>query len=45
MSCPGAKNAVCFSLGIRLFRAPAANTFCPTDLNPWVPPLRAVAGL
>lgn len=28
---PGAKTAVCFSLGIRLFRAPAANTYCPTD--------------
>jgi len=31
LSRPGAKTALCFSLGIRLFRAPAANTFCPTD--------------
>ena len=34
LSRPGPKTAVCFSLGIRLFRPPAENTFCPTDLYP-----------
>ena len=45
LSSPGPKTAVCFSLGIRLFRAPAANTFCPTDPYPWVAPSVAVAAL
>jgi hypothetical protein len=44
LSRPGAKTPVCFPLGIRLIRAPAANTF-PLTLHPWVPPLRAVLGL
>ena len=37
LSRPGAKTVVCFSLWIRLFRAPAANTFCAPDLLPGVP--------
>ena len=41
---PGPKTAVCFSLGIRLFRAPAANTFCHTGPLPLGAPFRGRGG-
>jgi hypothetical protein len=44
-TCPRAKPSICFSLGLRLFRAPAASAFCPTDPYPWIHPSVAVAGV